>query len=76
MFKGEHTIHNVIAVKTHNLGKLDFGRAIIIVRDPFESTLAEYNRRKANKTEVIPKSQFNGDGMIFYDLIGINFAPP
>ena len=64
-FKGEHTIHNVIAVKTHDLNKKVFSRAIIIVRDPFESTLAETNRQSGNQTTSIKKSQFNHNGMNF-----------
>ena len=39
---------SVIAVKTHEWGKVTrerFDTAILLVRDPFDSILAEFNRR-------------------------------
>ena len=63
-------IDNVIFVKTHaksNVlmrnkcwGKttLDYRKAIYLIRNPFQSTIAEFNRRLANKTSVASRADF------------------
>ena len=70
VFPGEDHVDNVIAVKTHLLRSFTdrrFNRAILIVRDPYESARAEYNRRVTNlHTGAITEEKFRKQGKYFY----------
>ena len=74
-------IHNVIAVKTHfdnneqlkfrlrfdKTDTLNFSRAVLIVRDPFDAALSNYNRRETRShTKIMSRNQFNVNGKYMY----------
>ena len=45
-FPGEGVADSsVLVVKTHETSRRNFNKAILLVRDPFEAILAEFNRR-------------------------------
>ena len=64
-FPGESVANgSVIAVKTHEWGagaRERFDSAILIVRDPFESVLAEFNRRAAGHIGHASPDRFKRD---------------
>ena len=68
-FLGEH-IHNssVVAVKTHigfthNKTRL-YDRAILVIRTPFESSVAEFNRQSGGGHAGVIQGQYNMSGEI------------
>ena len=80
-------INNVIFVKTHaksNVllrdkceGKttLDYRKAIFLIRNPFHSIIADFNRRRTNKTSVAAQGEFKTEGksiLVYYKHIDRN----
>ena len=66
-FPGErYTDGRVIAVKTHHSGLQDkdkFRRVVLLLRNPFDAILAEFNRQKAKgQTKTINREAFNAEG--------------
>ena len=61
-FPGEGWANSsVLVVKTHRQGSLErnkFKRAILLVRDPLDSMLAEFNRKYGGHNGHAQKSQF------------------
>jgi len=63
-------INHVIIVKTHAIAHtrrhthkckdewLDYRKAIYILRNPYMSSIAEFNRLHANKTSVVDRAEF------------------
>ena len=63
VFPGEgRTDKTVIAIKTH-LREVPnkYERVILVVRHPFNCTLAEFKRRNRGHTGEVPDSIFNGE---------------
>ena len=62
-FPAESVVNgSVIAVKTHEWGpdtRNIFNKAIILVRDPFDSILAEFNRRSGGHTGHASQEKFS-----------------
>jgi hypothetical protein len=52
----------VLVIKTHQRNVTKFLRAVVIIRDPFDAILAEFNRQKASKTVAAPRIFFNTSG--------------
>ena len=53
--------NRTIVVKTHELsGKSsnEYDKAVLIIRNPFDALLAEFNRRNSGKTLVASKQSF------------------
>jgi len=77
-FPGESVANgSVIAVKTHEWGKLtrdQFSKAILLVRDPFDSILAEFNRRSGGHIGHASQEKFNRDKGRFWQDFVINKA--
>ena len=73
-FPGESVANgSVIAVKTHEWGKVtrdQFSKAILLVRDPFDSILAEFNRRSGGHIGHASQEKFNKDnGRFWQDFV-------
>ena len=73
-FPGESVANgSVIAVKTHEWGQVTrekFDAAILLVRDPFESILAEFNRRSGGHIGHASQEKFNKDnGRYWQDFV-------
>ena len=49
-----------IVIKTHALPNqnLIYDKAVLIIRDPFDALLAEFNRQNSGKLLVAPKEEF------------------
>ena len=66
VFLGEGRERNVIGIKTHEPFQTvggSFSRAILIVRDPFEASLANYNRCKLHShTGTLDQENFDKNG--------------
>ena len=64
---------SVLAVKTHEYGPQaleDFDKAILLVRDPFSSVLAEFNRRWGGHIGHASSSKFRREnGKIWRDFV-------
>jgi hypothetical protein len=64
---------SVITVKTHEWGKVTrelFDSAILIVRDPFDSILAEFNRRSGGHVGHTSQEKFSRDkGKFWQDFV-------
>ena len=77
-FPGESVSNgSVIAVKTHEWGAGTrdlFTRAILLVRDPFDSILAEFNRRSGGHIGHASQEKFNRDKGRFWQDFVINKA--
>ena len=62
---------SVVVVNTHEYPKsLESDRAILLIRNPFEALLAEFNRQKSidrsnQKISFAPTSMFNDSGKLF-----------
>lgn len=67
-------VNKVLIVKTHAKGNgipkpkcgdiktLDYRKAIFLTRNPYNSILAEFNRRHANKTTAVSRDMFYTSG--------------
>ena len=77
-FPGESVANgSVMAVKTHEWGAVTrdkFDRAILLVRDPFSSILAEFNRRSGGHIGHASKDKFNRDKGRYWQDFVINKA--
>jgi hypothetical protein len=64
---------SVIAVKTHEWGKVTrelFDTAIVLVRDPFDNILAEFNRRSGGHVGHASQEKFSRDkGKFWQDFV-------
>ena len=66
-FPGEiYQDKRVIVIKTHRYNKneiYNYKRAILLIRNPFDAILAEYNREvKHNQTETAGEDRFKSEG--------------
>jgi hypothetical protein len=73
-FPGESVVNgSVIAVKTHEWGQAtreQFDAAILLVRDPFESILAEFNRRSGGHVGHASQEKFSrNNGQFWQDFV-------
>ena len=73
-FPAESVVNgSVIAVKTHEWGPATrgiFNRAILLIRDPFDSILAEFNRRSGGHTGHASLEKFNREkGSFWQDFV-------
>merc|ERR1712126_185666 len=73
-FPAESVVNgSVIAVKTHEWGphtREQFDKAILLVRDPFDSILAEFNRRSGGHIGHASLEKFNRDkGKFWQDFV-------
>merc|ERR1719369_1305361 len=77
-FPGESVTNgSVIVVKTHEWGpgtRQQFDSAILLVRDPFESILAEFNRRSGGHVGHATQEKFNRDKGRFWQDFVVNKA--
>ena len=77
-FPGESVTNgSVISVKTHEWGKVtreQFSKAILLVRDPFDSILAEFNRRSGGHIGHASQEKFNRDNGRFWQDFVLNKA--
>ena len=53
---------SVVVIKTHMLPLDIFDKAVLIVRDPFDALVAEWNRKFGGPLGCAPKSSFQSDG--------------
>jgi hypothetical protein len=66
---------SVIVVKTHNRGRMTmelFSSAILLVRDPFSSLLAEFNRRSGGHTGHASQGMFSRDNGEYWHEYVVN----
>ena len=66
VFMAERFTERVIAIKTHEpvnkLTKLKFDRVILLIRDPFDALLSEYNLGVTmSHTNIPSKEKFNNE---------------
>ncbi|XP_070535716.1 sialate:O-sulfotransferase 2-like [Ptychodera flava] len=58
----DYTLGTTLTVKIHGNYMKDFQAAILLIRDPYKSLIAEYNRRMAGKTGTASMSDFFSEG--------------
>jgi len=77
-FPAESVVNgSVLAVKTHEWGPATrdmFTKAILLIRDPFDSILAEFNRRSGGHVGHASQEKFNRDKGRFWQDFVINKA--
>ena len=62
----------VTPIKTHRPADIplgddrDFDKAILMLRDPFQTIKANYNRKKAGKSGIVSATKFKKTGEGFY----------
>ena len=63
MFVKTHSItNNLLRDKCNGTNRLNFRKAVYIIRNPFKSRIAEFNRQKVGKTSVARREIFTGPG--------------
>ena len=71
IFKGEGVrTGKVIAIKTHEKNYVIFDRAIVLIRNPYDAILADFNRRAAGKVGYANNQLFEtaGEKLMVYIL--------
>ena len=65
----EYQDGRVVVVKTHGmLDSSEYQRAVLLIRNPFDAILAEYNRQQTqNQTQIAARDSFKTIGKIQYN---------
>ena len=62
----DKNISRTIVIKTHHHSgrdtSIEYDKAVLVIRNPFDALLAEFNRRNSGKTSVAPKQLFLSNG--------------
>ena len=56
-------------IKTHKIPRRDtnlYDKIVLIIRNPFDAILAEFNRVHSSKTSVAPKEEFQSESRYTY----------
>ena len=58
------------------MNNITYQRAIVVIRNPYESLLAEFNRRKGGHVYSASKKAFMGPGTVYFFINELQMVKP